>query len=61
VCLWSTLGKEGVTMDNARNYQKNSHTENERKNTNGERFKNVCQGIAAIGGIVLQYLQYFHK
>ncbi|MEK3823021.1 hypothetical protein MKY20_28555 [Cytobacillus sp. FSL W8-0315] len=40
-----------------------SHTnkleESNTKKSNGEKFKNVCIGIAAVGTMVLPYLQYF--
>jgi hypothetical protein len=35
---------------------KNSHKQ-QGKNSNGERFKNICIGIGAIGGMVYPYLQ----
>ncbi len=40
----------------------NSHTPNQEPysdKTNGEKFKNVCQGIAAIGTMALPYLLLF--
>ena len=53
-------GKEGNQMNiNIKNSHTNKPEETNKKKSNGEKFKNVCLGIAAIGTMVLPYLHFF--